>query len=141
MAQKFANQQGFIYCFSQQTLLIKTILVYTRNDDFILLRNVNRQNMDQIKKNVIKIFKKVGFKIEIRTHLKIVNFFDVTFNLTNGTYQPYKKPNDPLFYVNTSSNHPPQVIKYIPTSISKKLNKNSSSEKFSMKQNQNIKQP
>ena len=94
------------------------------------LRNVNRQNMDRIRKNVIKIFKEVGFKIEIRTNLKIVNFLDVTFNLTNGTYRPYKKPNDPLLYVNTSSNHPPQVIKHIPISISKRLNKNSSNEEI-----------
>ena len=77
------------------------------DDGLILLRNVNRQNMDRIRKNVIKIFKQVGFKIKIRTNLKIVNFLDVTFNLTNGTYRPYKKPNDPLLYINTSSNHPP----------------------------------
>ena len=56
-----------------------------RDDSLILLRNVNRQNMDRIRKNVIKIFKEVGFKIEIRTNLKIVDFLDVAFNLTNGT--------------------------------------------------------
>ena len=43
-----------------------------RDDGLILLRNVNRQNMDQIRKNVMKIFKEVGFKIEIRANLKIV---------------------------------------------------------------------
>ena len=59
--------------------------------------------MDQILKNVIKIVKEVGFEIEIRTNLKIVNFLDVTFNLTNGSYRPYKKPNDP-YYMST---HPP----------------------------------
>ena len=99
-----------------------------RDDGLILLRNVNRQNMDRIRKNVIKIFKEVGFKIEIKTILKIADFLYVTFNLTNGTYRPYKKPNDPLLYVNTSSNHPPQVIKHIPISINKRLIKNSSSE-------------
>ena len=86
--------------------------------------------MDQILKNVIKIFREVGFEIEIRTNLKIVNFLDVTFNLTNGSYRPYKKLNDPLLYVNTSSNHTPQVIKHIPIPISKRLNKNLSSEEI-----------
>ena len=57
-----------------------------RDDGLILLRNVNRQNMDRIRKNVMKTFKEIGFKIEIRTNLKIVNFLNVTFNLTNGTY-------------------------------------------------------
>ena len=89
-----------------------------RDDGLIFLRNVNGQKMDRVRKNVIKIFKEVGFKIEIQTHLKIVNFLDVTFNLASGTYRPYKKANESLLYINTSSNHPPQVIKQLPTSIS-----------------------
>ena len=57
-----------------------------RDDGWILLRNVNRQNMNRIRKNVIKVFKEVGFKIEIKTNLKIADFLNVNFNLTNGTY-------------------------------------------------------
>ena len=86
--------------------------------------------MDSIRKKVIKIFKKIGFKIEIKANLKIVDFLNITFNLTNGTYQPYKKPNDPLLYVSTSSNYPPQVIKQITKSINKRLNINSSSKEI-----------
>ena len=59
-----------------------------RDDGLIFLRNVDGQKMDRVRKNVIKIFKEVGFKIKIQTHLKIVNFLDVTFNLANGTYRP-----------------------------------------------------
>ena len=43
--------------------------------------------MDRLRKNVIKIFKEVGFKKEIQ----IVNFLDVTFNPASGTYRPCKK--------------------------------------------------
>ena len=64
-----------------------------RDEWLIFLRNVNGQKMDRVRKNVIKIFKQVGFKIEIQTHLTIVNFSDVTFNLANGTYRPCKKAN------------------------------------------------
>ena len=85
--------------------------------------------MDRMRKNIIKIFKDVGFKTEIQTNVKIVDFFDVTFNLGNGTYRPYKKSNEPSLYINTSSNHPPQVIKQLPKSINKRLNKNSSCKK------------
>ena len=56
------------------------------------IRNINRQKINLVRMNVIKIFKEVGFKIEIQTHLKIVNFLDVAFNLANCTY-PYKKAN------------------------------------------------
>ena len=78
----------------------------------------------------MKIFKKAGFKIEIQTHLKIVNFLDVTFNLANGTYGPYKKANESLLYISTSSDHPPQVIKQISTSISERLSNNSSNKEI-----------
>ena len=94
----------------------------------ILLRNVNRQNMDQIRKNVIKIFKEVAFKIEVKRNLKSVDFLDVTFNLTNGTNLQYKNPMIPYYII--SSNHPSQVIKHIPISINKTLNKKSSSEEI-----------
>ena len=63
----------------------------------------------------------------MKTNLHIVDFLDVTFNLLDGTYKPYKKPNDQLLYVNTSSNHPPQIIK-LPISISNRLSNNSSNK-------------
>ena len=55
------------------------------DDGLILLHNVNRQNMDQIKKNDIKIFKEIGFEIETKANYMISVFLDVTFNLTNST--------------------------------------------------------
>ena len=86
--------------------------------------------MDRVRKNVIKILKEVTFKIEIQTHLKIVNFFNVTLNLAYGTYRPYKKTNESLLYINAFSNHSPQVIKQLPTSINERLSNNSSSEEI-----------
>ena len=50
--------------------------------------------------------KDLGFRIEIETNLKEVNFLDVIFNLNSGLYKPYKKPNDQLLYVTTSFDHP-----------------------------------
>ena len=73
-------------------------------------------------------FKEIDFKIEIETNLKIVNFLDVTFSLANSTYRPYRKPNDNLLYIHTSSNQPPQIIKHLPDSIEEKLSNNSSNE-------------
>ena len=50
---------------------------------------------------------------------------DVTFDLLDGMYKPFKKPNDQLQYVNTASNHPPQVLKQLPSSLSYRLSNNS----------------
>ena len=97
-----------------------------RDDGKVLLRNTSKQNTDRIRKDIIETL--VGFKIEIKTNLHIADFLDVTFNLLDGTYKPYKKPNDQLLYVNTSSNHPPQIIKQLPISISNRLSNNSSNK-------------
>ena len=53
----------------------------------VIIRTVNRKNMDQIRKKFIKIFKEVDFKTEIKANLKSVDVSNVTFNLTNGTFQ------------------------------------------------------
>ena len=43
-------------------------------------------------------------------------------------FRPYKKPNDVLKYTNVLPNHPTQILKTLPTAISEKLSRNSSSE-------------
>ena len=101
-----------------------------RDDSLIILRNHNEQQTDRMRKKIIKTFKDIGFKIEIITNLKEVDFLDVTFNLANSSYRPYKKPNDNLIYIHTSSNHPPQIIKQLPYSISERLSTNSSSKEI-----------
>ena len=82
--------------------------------------------MDKKRKTVIKIFKDIGFSIDIQTNLKEVDFLDVTLNLQNGTNHPCKKPNDKLIYVCSSSGHPLQITKQLPNFISERLSKNSS---------------
>ena len=88
-----------------------------------ILRNVNGQQIDCTHKNVIKIFKDVGFASDIETNSKVVDFLDITFNPNNGIYKPYKKRNDRLLYINKSSNYPPQIINQLPKTISDSSNK------------------
>ena len=99
-----------------------------RDDGLILLRKANGRSTDKSRKDIIKIFKDVGFQIDINTNLPEVDFLDVTFNLQSNTYRPYKKPNEHLIYINTSSNHPPNIIKQLPESISERLSRNSSNQ-------------
>ena len=56
----------------------------------------------------------------------MVDFFDITFNLNNGTYNPYKKPNNPLLYINKSCNHQPQMIYQLRRIYTDRLSRNSS---------------
>ena len=82
--------------------------------------------MDKRRKTIIKIFKDIGFSINVKRNLKEMDFLDVTLNLQNGTYSPYKKPNDKLLYIYSWSNHQIQL----PNSISERLSKNSSNQEI-----------
>ena len=74
------------------------------------------------------IFSKHGLRITIEGNKKIVNFLDVTLNLTNGKYMPHTKPNNIPLYINKKSNHPSQIIKNIPKSINNQLSEISHDE-------------
>ena len=96
----------------------------------ILLRNLNGQQMDKKRKTSIKIFKDIGFSIDIQANLKEVDFIDVKLNLQNGAYRPYQKPNDQLLYIHSSWKHPPQIITQLLNSISERLSEYSSNQIF-----------
>ena len=113
-----------------ENILPKTNFGLYQDDGLILLRNLNGQQMDKKRKAIIKIFKDIGFSIDIQTNLKEVDFLDVTLNLQNGTYHPYKKPNNKLLYIHSSSNHPLQTIKQLQNSISERLLKILLTKKF-----------
>ena len=92
------------------------------------ISNALPHQVEIIKKDLCKIFKKYGLKITIEANKKIVNFLDVTLNLSNGIYLPYTKPNIISLYIKKKSNHPPQTIKNIPLSINKCLSEISCDE-------------
>ena len=116
-----------IYLLSQLcTIISKSNHGLYRVDSLMIQEYINGQQIDQLRKKIIKIFKKIGFKIGIETNFKIVNFLDLTFNLINGSYKPYKKPNNTLLYINKNSDHPPQIIKKLQKKINNRLCRNSS---------------
>lgn len=59
---------------------------------------------------ICRIFKDNGLRITIDANKQVVNFLDVTFNLTKNSYQPYTIPNITLQYVHRESNYPPNTI-------------------------------
>ena len=50
------------------------------------------------KNKLIKIFKKIGCKVDFETTLKIADFSYMVFNLINGSYRPQKKSKHGLDY-------------------------------------------
>ena len=72
-------------------------------------------------KKMCKIFKENGLNITVECNLVITDFFYVTFDLKSGTYYPYRKQNNEILYIHKQSNHPPSIIKQIPSMISKRV--------------------
>ena len=68
----------------------KNIGLY-RDDGLSIIRNVSGSDLEKIKKHIQKIFKEKKLDVIIECNTKIVNYLDVTFNLNDGTYKPYKK--------------------------------------------------
>ena len=86
-----------------QDIINKEVLGLYRDNGLSVHNKVTSQKIDKIRKKMIKVFKNNSFGIDIVTNLVEVNFLDVTFNLRNRSYQPYKKPNDELKYINVLS--------------------------------------
>ena len=79
----------------------------------------------KIREKIAMIFKDFNFAIDIITNLVEVNFMDVTFNLTNKTYWPYKKHSDEIKYINVLSNHLPQILNQLLNTIKNRLSRKS----------------
>ena len=98
-----------------------------RDDGLAYFENMNGSQADRIRKDFIAIFKnEFQLKIVCNTNLKIVNFLDVTFDLTTGKYKPYNKLGNIPLYINVKPNHPPNIIKNLDDSISCRIDKLSS---------------
>ena len=68
---------------------------------------------DKTRKELQKAFEQFGLKITAESNLHVVNFLDVTFDLSTGKYKPYRKPNDDPLYINKHSNHPPSILRQL----------------------------
>ena len=71
-----------------------------------------------------------GLQLVIECNKKVVNYLDVTMNLNNGSFKPYRKPDDEINYIHAESDHPPNIIKQLPLSVEARLSTLSSSKKM-----------
>ena len=109
-------------------LLNQTNVGLYRDDGLGVVRKAPGPVLDRLRKDIIAVFLSLGLKITIDINLLHVNYLDVAMSLASGTFGPYLKPNATPMYINASSNHPPQIIRNIPTSINKRLSQISSSK-------------
>ena len=99
-----------------------------RDDGLALLKNTTGRLADRSRNDLIKLFEEFGLKITTQTNQKTTNFLDITLNLNDGKFHPYHKPNNRPLYVHSHSNHPPSIIKEIPSIINKRISQLSSDQ-------------
>ena len=93
-----------IYLLSQLcTIISKNNCGVYRDNGLMIQEYINGQQIDQLREKIIKIIKKIGFKIHNETNLNIVNFLDLTFDLINGLYKELEKNNDDRLCKNSSN--------------------------------------
>ena len=100
-----------------------------RDDGLAVFEGINGQKLDKIRKKLHTLFGKEGLRIKVELHGASVDYLEVELNLADRSYKPYKKPNDTPAYIHTKSNHPPNIIKNIPSMISKRLSNISSTKR------------
>ena len=93
-----------------------------RDDGLVLLDTKSGRLSDKARKDLTHAFNELGLNITAQANQLSTNFLDTTFDLSNGTYKPYRKPNDEPLYINRHSNHPPPIIRELPISVNKRIN-------------------
>ena len=71
-----------------------------RDDGLAVFKNMNPRSGDKARKVFCKILGDLGLKITVQSNLKIVNYLDVTLNLTTGKYYLFRKPDNNPLYIN-----------------------------------------
>lgn len=93
------TEQKYAGCFLLDTLAKKynrkNISLY-RDDGLTVFKNISGPESERIKKDFQKTFKNHVLDIIIQCNMKIVNYLDLTLNLTDSTYSRYRKQRDTL---------------------------------------------
>ena len=100
------------------------------DDGLAVFKNKSGSESEKIKKSIQVIFRENELKITIQCNFKIVDYLDVTFNLTDSSYRPFNKTNNEINYIHKQSNDPTSIIKQLPLSVERRLSKLSSNKKI-----------
>ena len=92
---------GLFILNSLQTLFGKDVGLY-RDDGLAVLNTKSGRLGDKARQDLTRAFNDLGLNITTLTNQQSTNFLDVTFDLTNNSYKPYRKPDNEPLYINHS---------------------------------------
>ena len=103
-----------------QTIGRSSVGLY-RDDGLAAIGSRSGRQLDQLRKQIVQLFKVEGLSVTIEANLLRTDFLDVLLDLENNKYSPYRKPNNKPLYINSKSNHPPNIKKELPNMINRRL--------------------
>ena len=99
-----------------------------RDDGLILLRGASARLADKARKDLHQLFDEFQLKVTAEITHNSVNFLDITLNLNDESYQPYRKPNNEPLFFDSHPNHPPSITKHLPSSVGNRVSQLSSNQ-------------
>ena len=90
-------------CELVETFSLASVYIMTTGCQYL------KTQLERIKKSLENAFKDFGLEIVAESNLRIVNYLDVTLNLSDGFFRPCDKPDD-IQFINKEFNHPPNLI-------------------------------
>ena len=99
-----------------------------RDDGLGAYEKIPGPQAERIKKGITKLFKELGLSITINMNQINADFLDVIMDLPTGKHRPYRKPNNTPLYINAKSNHPPTILKQLPSMIERRISDLSTNE-------------
>ena len=120
-----------LYILDTFSRIVDPIQLDLYHDDKILyIPNSFGPKCSSIQKRIIRVFRFLGFKIEISSNIKVANFLDVTLNLSDKSYRPFLKTDQYPSNINVNSNHPNSIIKQVPEAVNMRISRLSSNKKI-----------
>ena len=96
-----------------------------RDDGLAIIKKQSGFKTNKLKQKIHKFAKNMGLNFVIEGPMSRTDFLDLSFDLQNKIYAPYRKDNNEIKYIKKESNHPKTITRQIPTMIGNRLSNRS----------------
>ena len=90
-------------------------------DGGLIALRASKWELNTLRKTLERLFAKHSLKITTETGMQKTDYLDITLNLSNDTFEPFRKDKLIPVYINKRSNHPPTITKNLPRMIEKRV--------------------
>ena len=116
-----------LYLLSQMQHLKIDVGLY--RDDCLAISSLTKRQNQLVLNELHRIYNRNGLKIPgAEANRKVVDFLNVTMDLSTGTFKTFAKEGNTLAYMDSRSNHPPSITRNLPKGINRLLSDTNSTQ-------------